>query len=499
MTTPVADFATNSNAAIAVFAANEGVWGNALKVRLDNFDDSKSCFDVIVMTQQGGQYVDTERHTVSRKLQKDGFGRQLFLEDKINGRSKYIYVKSNVGIADSIFPANVGTAATVGTGNGTIKTFNATMTLSAGQAVQKGSVVVTAGSVVAIDTGSGYLQGTGVTGTVNYATGAVSVSYTTAPAAATPISAAFKFSTTFQLTGGADGSAPTSAQVIQALDKLANPDVVDFRILIAGGYTDPAICTKIQEICETRKDCFGILDAPDTEQDVGQLIAWRKSTLNINSNYVGMYAPWVKVYDAFNDREMSIPPSGFVAGVFAYTDSTRDPWVPPAGLRRGKVRVQGVTKDYTEGDYQLLYPNGVNLIKSFPGDGVAVWGQRTLQTEESALSRVNVRRLLILIEKSVAAALRFTLFELNNEMTRLQVSQQVGQFMESIKSRGGVYDYKVVCDGSNNTASVIDNEELHVDIYLKPARSAEFIQLQTIITRTSASFDELVATGGALG
>jgi phage tail sheath protein FI len=160
------------------------------------------------------------------------------------------------------------------------------------------------------------------------------------------------------------------------------------------------------------------------------------------------------------------------------------------------LKVEGLARKYSDPEYQQLYPNQINAIKVFPGAGIAVWGQKTLQTMDSALTRVNVRRLLIVVEKSVAAALRYTLFELNNEFTRLQVTQMINQFMRGIQARNGVYDFKVVCDSSNNTPDIIDQQQMNVDIYLKPQQSAEFIKLQTVITRTSASFEELTATGG---
>jgi phage tail sheath protein FI len=191
-----------------------------------------------------------------------------------------------------------------------------------------------------------------------------------------------------------------------------------------------------------------------------------------------------------------VPVDGYVGAAFALTEHVRDVWYAPAGQQRGLLNVLGLRINYTQGQQEILYPKQVNFLRTFPGSGTAIWGQKTLQSFDSALSRINVRRLLIVIEKAVTAALHRQVFELNNEFTRLQITQFIDGFMRRIQARNGVYSYQVVCDLTNNTPDVIDANELHVDIYVQPVRAAEFIQLQTVITRTGASFEELIASGG---
>ena len=143
-----------------------------------------------------------------------------------------------------------------------------------------------------------------------------------------------------------------------------------------------------------------------------------------------------------------------------------------------------------------MYVQQINVARTFPGRGTAVWGQKTLQSAESALSRVNVRRLLIILEKSISAALLNSVFELNTEFTRLRIKQQIDSFLNIVLQRNGLTDFRTVVDETNNTPAIVDRNELHVDIYLKPTRAAEFIQLQSVITSSDANFNELIGTGG---
>jgi phage tail sheath protein FI len=162
----------------------------------------------------------------------------------------------------------------------------------------------------------------------------------------------------------------------------------------------------------------------------------------------------------------------------------------------GILNVLGVRLNYTQGQRDALYEAQINTIRTFPGQGTMIWGQKTAQSNLSALSSVNVRRLIIVTENSIRNSLVKVVFKLNNKFTRLQVFQMIDQFLRTVKAQNGVYDYKIVCDETNNTPQIIDQNQMNVDVYMKPQRSAEVIQLQTIITRTGANFNELVAQGG---
>jgi len=296
------------------------------------------------------------------------------------------------------------------------------------------------------------------------------------------------------MSGGDDGSAITSGQIIQAWeDDYANPEDITVNILMSAGYTAQEILQKIDTICQSRKDCIGVLDVPYGEDDADDLVTWRKNTLKIDSSYSAIYSPWLQVYDQYNDKKVFIPPSGHVGSVYAYTDYSTEPWFAPAGMNRGILSVTDLEKVWDLGERDILYSNNLNPIKRASASGVAVvWGQKTLQSKPSALDRVNVRRLLIVLEKSVATALEYWDFEPNDKFTRVFITNMIDGFLRNVQSRRGVYEYRVVCDASNNTGEIIDRNELWVDVYIKPVRAAEFIQLRVVITRTDASFDEVI-------
>jgi len=305
------------------------------------------------------------------------------------------------------------------------------------------------------------------------------------------------------LSGGDDGSAVTSSDISTGWDLYANPDDVSINVLINAGYVaddDIVVQTKMKSIVEDRTDCIAIFDIPADQvaMDTNQATTWRNTTQNFNTSYGALYSPWLKVYDTFNDiQNLPIPPSGGVAQVIARRSAAQDPWYPPAGENYGiidcaSLPVLGVTATYTQGYRDGLYEAGINPIRNIPGKGNAViWGQKTEHSPASALDRVNVRQLLIVIEKAIKIYLEGVLFELNDQYTRQRVVSTISQFMNLVKGRNGVYDFTVICDTSNNTPQVIDQNQLNVDLYVQPVRAAEFIQLQTIITRTGVTVSEI--------
>lgn len=291
------------------------------------------------------------------------------------------------------------------------------------------------------------------------------------------------------MTGASDDTvAPTDGMINTEWDRFAVKEEVEVSLLINAGWGTIAVHNKMITIAESRKDCFAILDFAAADKDAADMITYAGTTLNANTSYAAIYAGWVYIYDQYNDKYLYAPPSGYIAGVFANTAQVSEVWYAPAGVRRGVMNVLGVETVWSEGDRDSLYTAKINPIQNFTGEGIQVYGQKTLQTAASALDRVNVRMLMITIEKALERALRPFVFEFNDTFTRDNIASIINSYMEDIKVRRGVYDYLAVVDESNNTAQVIDQNKLIVDLYVKPTRVAEFIQMNAVITATGASF-----------
>jgi phage tail sheath protein FI len=207
-----------------------------------------------------------------------------------------------------------------------------------------------------------------------------------------------------------------------------------------------------------------------------------------------MDSGWKLMYDRYNDSYRYVPCNGDTAGVCVITDNAADPWFSPAGYNRGQLK-NVVKMAYTPNktDRDTIYKAGVNPIVGFPGEGTVLFGDKTMLSKPSAFDRINVRRLFIVLEKAIATAAKFQLFEFNDAFTRAQFSSLVEPFLRDVQGRRGLYDFKVVCNESNNTPEVIDGNRFVADIYLKPAKSINFIQLNFIATRTGVSFEEVGA------
>jgi phage tail sheath protein FI len=218
--------------------------------------------------------------------------------------------------------------------------------------------------------------------------------------------------------------------------------------------------------------------------------AWR--TALTSSSYGFADSSSLYVYDKYNDVYRWICAAGSTAGLTANADLVADAWFSPAGFTRGNVR--NVTKlawNPNQADRDALYKTGVNPIVTFPGQGTVLFGDKTLQAKPSAFDRINVRRLFIVLEKAVSAASKASLFEFNDEFTRAQFRNMVEPFLRDVQGRRGITDFKVVCDGTNNTGNIIDTNKFVADIYVKPARSINYITLNFIATRTGVEFSEI--------
>lgn len=288
------------------------------------------------------------------------------------------------------------------------------------------------------------------------------------------------------LTGGLDDTlAPTSGAIISAWDTFKNVDEVPAQLLINAGWAVEEIQVKMLEVAQTRKDAVAILDVPqDVSDDVAAMVTYRKTDLAANTYFGGIYGGWLRIYDEYNDREVTIPPSGDVAAVFVHTVEVAERWDAPAGLQRGIIpNALGVTKILTEGERDLLYTAGINPVTTYGGAAAVIWGQKTLQIAASALDRFNVVNSVLWINQRIVQALQPFVFQPNTKFTRDSVNFLLASFLDNIKIRGGLYDFYVDTETSN-TPFVIDNNQMIVDIYLKPTKTAEFIRVNTIITPT---------------
>ena len=298
-----------------------------------------------------------------------------------------------------------------------------------------------------------------------------------------------KEQTTFlTLTGALDGLSVTDTNMISALNTLNNKAEIPLTVIMDGGWATVAYQQAIDSLCQSRKDCVGILSTPyyteDSSNYMTDIVTYRKTTLNLNSSYSALYSPHVKIRDRFNDRDIFVAPDGYAAAAISDTSSNYEIWFAPAGFKRGMINVLDTKRRFTEGELDLLYDSGINPIKFSVGKGIAIWGQKTLSARPSALDRLNVRLLLITIEPALAAFLEDYLFEFNDDFTRLLIRTGMESYMDNIKSRKGVYDYKVVCDETNNTPADIDNNIMNVWLFVQPTKTAEFITLSVVITRT---------------
>jgi phage tail sheath protein FI len=213
-----------------------------------------------------------------------------------------------------------------------------------------------------------------------------------------------------------------------------------------------------------------------------------------SSSYGVLDSGYKYMYDRYNDVYRYVPLNGDTAGLCVRTDTLRDPWFSPAGFNRGQIKniVKLAWNPSDRADRDSLYKAGVNPVVTFPGQGTVLYGDKTLLAKPSAFDRINVRRLFIILEKAIATSAKFTLFEFNDDFTRAQFRNLVEPFLREVQGRRGIYDFKVVCDTTNNTAEVIDGNQFVGDIYIKPAKSINFIQLNFVAVRTGVEFSEVV-------
>ena len=248
----------------------------------------------------------------------------------------------------------------------------------------------------------------------------------------------------------------------------------------------------------TRKDCV-VVTSPDRAAVVNNSTPVTATTTTVggfnNSSYVIVDNNYLKVYDKFNDQFVFIPAASTTAGIMAATDANQAPWFSPAGQRRGQYfGVTSLSYSPTKAERDTLYKAGINPIANIPGQGILLFGDKTLLNRPSAFDRINVRRLFLVMERAIAAAARNVMFEFNDEFTRAEFVNVVEPFLREIQGRRGITDFKVVCDSTNNTAAVIDRNEFIANVFVKPARSINYVTLNFVAVRTGVDFTEVAGT-----
>lgn len=363
-------------------------------------------FMILLYKKYGDQFLEVERHTVSRNEDHvDGYGRNIYVE-KILESSNYVRWKDNKAVNSNVYPCNQTTYA--------------------------------------------------------------------------------------KLTGGSLGHSATTGEHIIALRKFLNKRRYPVTLIMDTGWSVPAYQQAIIDVCESRGATLGILSTPiDVEQSANyleDLVAYRRRQLITSTSHAALYSPHVKIYDEYNDREIYISPTGHVGACISDTATNYEPWFAPAGNRRGVLNVLGVAKEFNEGDEDYLYDAGINPIDFHETYGIRIWGQKTLLARASALDRINVRMLLIVIEPAIDEFLQDFVFEINDEDTRADLVNKLTPYLESIQGRRGLYKFDVICSEENNTPEVIDNNEMIADIPIWPTRVAEKITGRISINSTGASF-----------
>lgn len=285
-------------------------------------------------------------------------------------------------------------------------------------------------------------------------------------------------------------TASGSVAYVKAINAVSNGDEWDINMLVTPGVIrrlHPYVTTKAIDMVEAREDAFYIADFSSINDTIAQVTDQANA---VDSNYVGTYYPWVKTIDNNTNKLMAVPPSVLLPAVYAANDRVAAEWFAPAGLNRGGIiGAVSVLNRLTHSERDTLYENKVNPIASFPGQGIVAFGQKTLQDKASALDRINVRRLLITVKKFIASTSRFLVFEQNTSTTRARFLNTVNPYLEAIQQRQGLYAFRVVMDETNNTPDVIDRNILAGQIFLQPAKTAEFIVIDfNILPTGGASF-----------
>ncbi len=305
---------------------------------------------------------------------------------------------------------------------------------------------------------------------------------------------------TISLTGGSDDFAVTDGNLMNGFALFNNVETYDISLIVVGKASATVATYVINNVAEVRKDCVAFISPQDinsgepiigtTTKEADRIVAYRN--LLPSSSYAVMDSGFKYQYDRYNDVYRWVPLNADVAGACARTDFTDDPWFSPGGYTRGQIKnVVRLAYNPDQVGRDTLYKSGVNPVVSFAGQGTILYGDKTLYAKPSAFDRINVRRLFIVLEKAIATAAKYQMFEFNDSFTRAQFRSMVEPFLRDVQGRRGVTDFRVKCDETNNTGTVIERNEFVADIFIKPARSINFVSLNFIAARSSVSFEEI--------
>jgi hypothetical protein len=303
---------------------------------------------------------------------------------------------------------------------------------------------------------------------------------------------------TASFVGATDAENPTEGNIQSSYAVFANDELYDVSLLPLGAVSATTATYVINNVAEVRNDCI-VFVSPQSANVINNVGSEATGVVNFrnslpSTSYAVLDSGWKYQYDRYNDVYRYVPLNGDTAGCAVRTDFVADPWFSPAGFNRGQIK-NVVKLAYSPGktDRDILYKKGINPVVTFPGNGTVLFGDKTLLAKPSAFDRINVRRLFIVLEKAIATAAKFQLFEFNDTFTQAQFRNLVEPFLRDVQGRRGITDFKVVCDETNNTGEVVDRNEFVADIYIKPARAINFIQLNFVATRSGISFEEVGA------
>lgn len=321
-------------------------------------------------------------------------------------------------------------------------------------------------------------------GATNWGTSSVSKTFTVIN---TPFSASF--------TSGANGTIGNT-EILSAYALFGGEDATDISLLVSGPG-NATVAASLISLAETRKDCMVFLSPTKASvvnnagSEVTSILAYRAGLAS--SSYAVLDSGYKYQYDKYSDVYRYVPLNADIAGLCARTDQDRDPWYSPAGSTRGAIKnIIKLAFNPIKTDRDNLYVQGINPVVTFQGEGTLLFGDKTLLNRPSVFDRINVRRLFIVLEKTIARAARSTMFEFNDQFTRAQFVNLVEPFLRGVKGRRGITDFRVVCDETNNTPDIIDSNRFVGDLYIKPARAINYIQLSFVAVRTGVSFEEIV-------
>ena len=332
----------------------------------------------------------------------------------------------------------------------------------------------------------------------------ISTSSTWGKASANTSFATLSGAQTLALSGGIDAPL-TDADVITAMNYFSDIAQTSVSLVVTGPYTNTAVQTAVINIAATRKDCVAFVSPPQSAvvnnagSEQSSVVSWIQDLSSLSGGPTGSYAVadsgWKYLFDRYNNAYRWVPLNGDIAGLCVYTDTSNAPWYSPAGYTRGGIKnVIKLAWNPTQAQRDTLYSNAVNPVASFTGQGTVLFGDKTLQSQPSAFDRINVRRLFIVIEQAIAKAAQYSLFEFNDAFTQAQFVSLVTPYLRQIQAQRGITSFKVVCDSTNNTPAVVNANQFVGDIYIQPARSINYIQLNFVAVGTGVTFNTITTT-----